>query len=106
MNPIPEKIRMMLLERAWTIGVAAEYLADFRVLPHPGDSRAESQRRAREAGRAGRPCQLEDRDGIGERAGHRLVDEHWLVRLQDGLRLLEMGPAVDALEQHNVDPRK
>ena len=52
------------------------------------------------------PRQLEDRDRVGQRAGDRLVDEHRLVRLEDGPRLLEVRPAIDAFEQHDVDARE
>ena len=48
-------------------------------------------------------CQLEDGDRVGQRAGDRLVDEHRLACPKDRPRLLEVGPAVDALEQHDVN---
>ena len=50
--------------------------------------------------------QLEDRDGVGQRAGHRLVDEHRLARLEHRHDLLQVRPAVHALQQHDVDLRR
>ena len=43
-----------------------------------------------------------DRDGIGQRAGDRLVDEHRLVRLEDRPHLLQVRPAVDAFQQDHI----
>ena len=78
-------------------------LALCRIAAIPG---TEPERRARETRRVRLPGQLEDRDRVGQRAGDRLVDEHRLVCLEDGPRLFEVRPAVDALQQHDVDLRQ
>ena len=48
----------------------------------------------------------DDLDRVGQRAGERLVDEDRLVRPEDRPDLLQVGPAVDALQEHHVDPRQ
>ena len=80
--------------------------AELRVVRQRGDAGAEAERRAGEAGRPALPGEVEDRDGVGQRAGDRLVDEHRLAGLEHGPRLLQVRPAVDALEQHDVDLRQ
>ena len=48
----------------------------------------------------------DDLDRVGQRAGERLVDEDRLVRPEDRPDLLQVRPAVDALQEHDVDPRQ
>ena len=105
-NAVPEQVGVMLFERAGAIDVAADDITHLGVVTHRGDPRAEPERGARETRGVRLPGQVEDRDRVGQGAGDRLVDEHRLVGLEDGPRLLEMRPAVDALQQHDVDLRQ
>src|SRR5207249_2577434 len=43
-DAVPEQIGMVLLQRARTISVAAEHLADFRIVTHFQDAGAEAER--------------------------------------------------------------
>ncbi len=95
---------MVLLQRAWAEGVAADDRAYLGIAFHGDDPRAESQRRAGETRSARLASQVEDRDGVGQGTGDRLVDEYRLAGLEDRPRLLEVRAAVDALQQHHVDP--
>ena len=103
-DAVPEQVGMMLLERAGPVGVAADDVADLgrsaAYAAMPGLNRSD------ELEKHGVPVslgQLEDRDRVGQRAGDGLVDEDRLVRLEDGPRLLQVRPAVDAFEQDDVD---
>ena len=48
--------------------------------------------------------QAEDLHGVGQRGGHRLVDEHRLAGDDRRPRLGQVWPTIDALHQDRVDP--
>src|SRR5262249_10758960 len=102
-DAVPEQVRVVRLELAGAVGDAAEDLADLRVGARGLDARAEAQRRAREAWGAGLLGRAVDLQGGGQRPGHRLVDEHRLARLEHRPHLLQVRPAVHALQQDDVD---
>ena len=102
MNAVPIEIGMRRLEMARTPGIAADNRPDLRVVTCGLRIAGKSQCGAAEPRRLGGLAQFGDRQRIGERSGQRLVDKHWLARLEDGSGLLQMLPAIDALEQHNV----
>ena len=47
--------------------------------------------------------QTKDLDHVGEIAGHGLVDEDGLAGGKDGLDLLQVRPAIDALQENTID---
>ena len=97
---------MMFFERAGAIDIATHHVADLGVIADCRHTRAEPKRRARETRSIRLLGEIEDGDGVGQRTGDRLVDKHRLMRLEDRPSLLEVGPAVDTLQQHDVDLRQ
>src|SRR5271157_2840319 len=48
-DPVPEKVGMMLLEMARAVGIAADHVTHLGIVLHPRDPWAEPERRARKA---------------------------------------------------------
>src|SRR5262249_20693206 len=98
MNPIPEQVGVMFFERAGAVDIATDDRADLALTSDRRHTGTISERRAREARGIGFLRELEDRDGVGQCASDRLVDEHGLMRLEDRPRLFEMRPPIDTFQ--------
>src|SRR5262249_60503459 len=79
-DAVPEQVGVMRLQRAWPVGGAAQYLADFRIVAHAEDARAETQRRTGETWRPVLLRGIEDGDGVRGGAGDRLEVDNRLSR--------------------------
>ena len=96
----------MFFERAGAIDIATDDRADLGIIADCRHTGSIPQRRGREAGSIGFLGEFEDCDGVCERTGDRFVDKHGLMRLEDRPCLFQMGPAVDTLQEYDVDVRQ
>ena len=103
MDAVPEQVGVVLFEAARAVGVSAMDLADGRIVAHLLEHRAEAERRAGEAGDLGLVGEPEDFDHVGQRRGHRLIDEQRLAGGDHRPGLFQVRPPVDALQQDGVD---
>ena len=106
MNGVPEQVGVVRLARAAVVDVAAEDLADLRVVPHADEARTEAVLRAGEQRRLVLPCQPKDLDRVGQGGGQRPADVDGLAGPQHRLDLLQMSPAVEAHDQDGVALRQ
>jgi hypothetical protein len=93
---------MVRFETARTEGIAAQDIADFLAILHPFDGGSEPKGRAGPARHTGFFSQAEDLDNMAEITGHGLVDEEQLLGGEHRPGLLQVGPAVHALDHHAV----
>src|SRR5262249_26354556 len=78
-DAVPEEIGMMFLDGTRAIRHAAEDLAHLGIVPHFEDSRAEAQGRAGEDRHLVFLGEVIDLQGVGQRAGHRLINKAQLA---------------------------
>ncbi len=102
MDTVPIEVGMVLFQTARTERCTAEYPANFIAFSHTDNIGAKTQRRTRPARNVVSSCELKYLDNVCKIARHGLIDEDGLLRRYYGFYLLQMGPAVNALQQDAI----
>ena len=102
-DPVPEQIRMVWFRGRGTIRIAAQNFTHLGIVSQRPNIRIEAEARGAEPRHSSLLGQARELPRISQTGSEWLVNEHTLLRGQDGLHLLEVDSAVHALQKDRVD---